>query len=245
MAGYQSITLAQLRTRLQELWEGVPFWTAAEANRAINEALREWNFLTGRWVGTVVVPCTALNYDYAIPNAILYRTRVSWNSRPMSVSSRQDLNYGRPHWREESTVSGGDVPARPMLWVPVSLRLIYIWPMDAGGHNALTVEGVATTPVLTADGDYVDLAEADISVLLGYALHVAAFKKGGGWFTQSVGYFRTFLMAAGQENSLITTSQVYRRFMGLDHRDQKPTIGAPASLDRIVETTIEAAGGGS
>jgi len=203
------------------MYEGVPWWSVTEANDAINEALREWNALTGRWRQTVVLPTNPAAYEYSLPNAILYRMRISFNTKPMSSTTREDLNNGRPRWRQETTATGGSVPTRPMLWCPLSLRSVYIWPADALGHNALTVEGVADTPVLLLDGSFVDLAEADISTLLGYCLHVLSLSKGGVWFQASAPYFRAFLAAAAEENGLIKASQMYRTFMGLDNRQLK------------------------
>jgi hypothetical protein len=234
---YTAITLAQLRAELQAKYESVPFWVDAEANLFLNEALRTWNSLTGRWKGTAVLSTTPSDAFYALPQAILYRARVLFNSQPLTPSSYTDLSAGRPRFRQETTLSGGDVPTRPTVWAPISLRLIVIWPADAVGHNGLTVSGVAQTPVLTADGDFVNLPSADLDPILGYALHVATLKKGGAYFSQSLHYWTEFLAAAAEQNQLITTSQLYRRWMGLDRRDLKPVVdrqlpagvGAPPS----------------
>ncbi len=130
------------------------------------------------------------------------------------------------------------------LWAPVSLTLIYIWPADGVGHNALTADGVSATPQLVNNADFVDLAEADVSVLLGCALHLVSFKKGSLWFQATLPYFVAFLRAAAEENALISTSQAYRRFMGLIHRDQKPLDNAPSSVGAMVEHALGGLGGG-
>ncbi len=223
MSGYQAITLAELRARLQQYTEQTPFWTDAEADLAINEALRTWNMLTGRWHDRIVLetPPTG-NADYALPNAILYRTRVLFNGSPLDGTSYEALMSAHPRWRVETTATGGDIPTRPRVWCPISLRTILIWPADAAGHNSLTIDGVANTPVLVADGDFVNLAEADVSVLLPFALHVLSFKKGGQWFSATAPAFANFLRAASEENQLLTTAQAYRRWAGLYKRDENP-----------------------
>lgn len=231
---YQAIDLATLRTRLQARYEDTPFWTEEEANEAINEALLTWGMLTGRWRATLVFQTTAATVEYAIPPGLTYRARVAFNNLPMSPASRTEMNLGRPRWWNETTASGGDVPTRPVAWIPISLNLIAIWPADATGNNALTVEGVANTPVLTDDAQFVDLAEADVNVLLGFALHVLCFKKGGVWFATSMKDYRAFLAAAAEENGLIASSQFYRRFMGLDRRDLKVLKGVPTSVAALV-----------
>lgn len=227
---YQQLTREDLRTRLQARYEDASFWTPEEADDAINEALCTWGMLTGRWKRRLVLNTAANTYEYAFPATITYGMRVTYNGQPMSPSARVDLDLGRPNWRQESTATGNGVPNRPILWAPVSLGLIWIWPTDAAGHNALVLDGVSTTPQLTDDAQYVDLAEADLSPLLGFCLHVLAFKKGGPWFQKTQGYFRDFIEAAAVENSLITTAQWYRRYMGLDRRDLKPYKGAPTSV---------------
>lgn len=218
---YAQYDLTNLLQRLSDRYEGAPFWTTPEATQAINEGLCTWNLLTGRWTVRTVMATTPQEYEYVTPAPLSYRTRLLWNNLPLSPSSREDLNNGRPNWRKETTISGGAVPTRPMLWAPVSLNLIYIWPADYPGHNALTLDGVMQTPQLETPGQYVDLGEDDLSILLGFALHVLAYKKGSLWFSATLPYFRSFLAAAGEENALITTSQIYRQFMGLDHRDLK------------------------
>lgn len=219
---YQSITRAQLRTQLQAKWEGVPFWTDAEANWAINEALRTWQLLTGRWKGRIVLSTAPSQYEYPLASTILYRTTVTFNGLPMTPSSYTDLSAGRPRWRQETTASGGDVPRRPTVWVPISLGLIAIWPADAAGHNGLAVDGVATTPVLTDDAEYVNLPSADLDPLLGFALHVASLKRGGVYFQQTLPDYQAFLQAAAEQNQILTTSDLFRRWAGLDDRALKP-----------------------
>jgi hypothetical protein len=233
---YQQYTLAQLQTLLEDKWEHKPYWVTEEATLALNEGLQTWNLLTGRWkrrviLETAVAPAYA--WDYGLPDAITYRTRVTFNGAPLTPSAIGDLNMGRPSWQTETTLTGGDVPDRPTVWVPVSLQLIYIWPADGVGHNALTIDGVADTPVLVNPGDYVDLGEDDLSVLLGFALHVASFKKGGPWFAATFPYYQAFLKAAAAENQIITTALFYRRAMGTAMRDLTPiqSPSVPVSAD--------------
>jgi hypothetical protein len=120
------------------------------------------------------------------------------------------------------------------LWAPVSLRAVYIWPADAVANNTLLFDGVAATPVLVEDGDPIDLGDELLGVLLGYGLHALAFKKGGPYFQATVPYFQAFLKFAGEENGQLKTSKLYRRWMGLDRRDQKPLRGAPTLIDQVV-----------
>lgn len=234
---YASLTWSEIRERLEDRYEAVPFWDDTEALLAFNEALRFFNLLVGRWVAQATLTTVANQYLYTVPTSLLYRTRLAHNGTPLSPSSREDLNLGRYQWRSETTISGGDVPVKPLLWAPVSLRAIYLWPADAVTGNSLLFDGIAHTPVIVEDGDTLDLGDDLLNTLLGYALHAAAFKKGGPFFQATLPYFRDFLMLAAEENDQIKTSKVYRRWMGLDHRDQKPLRGSPTLMDQVVGRT--------
>lgn len=230
-----SYTWSTIRQRLRDRVEGKPFWDAQEDLDAFNESLLLWNLLVGSWKRRVTLPTIANQYDYALPATMLYRMRLTYNSQPLSPSSREEFNNGRYRWRSETTASGGDVPNRPMLWAPISLQLVYIWPAAAVGGGTLTVDGVSATPVVAHEGDTVDLAEEQLATLLGYALHVLTFKKGGSAFAGTLPLFKAFIEAAAAENGVIKTLQIYRRVMGLDRRDLKPLMGAPTLLDSMVQ----------
>lgn len=233
---YSTFTWSELRERLKDRYEAVPFWTDEEALLAFNEALRFFNLLVGRWVTEVAVSAIPSQYDYTLPAGLLlsWPARIDYLTQPLSPTTKEDLNLGRYQWRTETTASGGDVPTRPMLWAPVSLRRFYLWPAVAAGVNdAIRVMGVADTPVLVEDGDAIDLGEETLNILLGYALHAAAFKKGGPFFQGTLGYLREFLIFAAEENSQLKTSKIYRRWLGQDNRAGKPLRGTPTLIDGL------------
>lgn len=218
---YQAHTLADLQVLLAAKYENNPFWTAAEATLALNEGLRYWNLLTGMWRRSATLQTTAGTYDYALDSNLLYRTRLRWNGKPMQVTSLTGLDRARRRWMTETTASGGDVPARPFLWAPVSLYTIRIWPADMTADNVITTEGVSATPVLAVAGDYVDIGDELLNNLLGYALHVVSFKRGMPAIMATRPLLVAFLKAAAQQNGMITASRMYRKFMGLDTQQQQ------------------------
>ncbi len=235
MAGYTTYTWADVQERLLDRHERSPFYEDAEGLAAFNEALRVWNLFTGYWHERASLFTVAGQYLYTVPNSLLYRTRITWNSLPLSSSNREDLNNAEPAWRSETTATGGGVPSRPMIWAPVSLRSFYLWPADAVDNNFLLLDGVAATPILTTDGGSVDLGEELFGVLLDYALHTLLFKRGGPDFQDSMPAWQAFLAAAVEENSQLKTSNVFRRAMGLDDRGFKRFRGNPTRLDGIGE----------
>lgn len=237
---YTVVTLADLKIGMTERWDGAVFWTDEEARLAINEALRDWNLLVGRWTTTLVFSTVAGIVEYPLGAAILYGTRVKVGAQPLIPTSIPELDLGRPSWRGETIVDGGDVPAAPTLWAPQSLQQIVIWPATLGGTADLQVIGVAATPVLIEDADTVDLGEELHDPLLDYALHVAAFKEGGARWAATLPYFTTFLQMAADENALLKASKAYRRYAGLDRRrDLVPTRQPPTQIDSLAQSTEE------
>jgi len=238
---YQSVTLADLKVALKARWDGVVFWTDEEARLAINEALRDWNLLTGRWRRRLIFSTAADSVEYGLGASLIYGMRVRIGTTPLVPSSILELDLARPTWRSERTTSGGDVPAVPTIWAPVSLQQIAIWPATATtGVNDLLVDGVASTPQLCEDGDTVDLGEEILDYVLDMALHVATFKEGGPRWRSTQVYFTAFLQAAAEENGLLKANQAFRRFAGLDRRrDLQKTKGAPNQI----QSTLLALGG--
>lgn len=232
---YQQLTLADLRTRLGDRIDHVPFWTTPEQDAAINEGLQFWGLLTSRWKRRAVIETTPFTYEYALPASLTYGMRLLFNGKPLGDSAKKDLDWARPNWRAESTLSGGDVPTVPSVWVKVSLSTIYLWPADAAGHNSLLCDSVDATPTLETADQYVNLGEEDVTLLLDYALHVLTLKKGGDAFQHTMDLLRRFLEAAALENSLITTSQAYRQLMGLRRDDLKPFREAPSSIAMLLQ----------
>lgn len=232
---YQAITLAELKIGMEQRWDGSVFWTEEEARLAINEALRDWNLLVARWHTNQVISTGAGTVEYSIATSLIYGTRVKRSTGyPLWPASIAELDLARPTWRSETIASGGAVPIVPTFWAPISLQRIAIWPATAGGVNDLIVEGIAATPVLVEDADFVDIGQELHDPLLDYALHVVSFKEGGPRWRLTMEYYRTFLQLAAQENSMLKASKAYRRFAGLDRtHDYRKTKDVPTGIDAL------------
>ncbi len=233
---FQSYTLSQMRVMLQQKFEDVPFWTDAEANDALNESLLMWNSLTGFWKGTLDIATTSTNWDYSLPNSLVFGTAVLFDGVTMAQSSLTEMDAGKPGWQSQMTDDGGDVPTTPQIWLPLSIDLIGIWPADAVGGHTLTVDGISQTPRLTSDGDYINIGTDEFNALLGYALHVLALKEGGERFEATMPLFKEFLSAAAEENDQLATSSFFRQFIGTDmNRQEKPTHGTPTDYKALAQ----------
>lgn len=248
---YQSLTLSALTARMQQRWDQSVFWTAEEARLAINEALRDWNLLTGRWrrritLSTVAPVAGVPVVEYALPATLTYGMRVR-KVAALHPTSILELDLARPTWRSETTSSGGAVPTTPTLWAPQSLQTIVIWPAVAiAGVDDLLVDGVAATPVLVTDGSFVDIGDEIVNILVDFAVHCAAFKEGGPRWLGTRPAYAAFLRAAAEENGLLKANQAFRRAAGLDRRrDLQKTHGIPNQVgDLLQAASSNGVGGG-
>lgn len=205
---YTQFTRAQLRGLLQVRWESTPFWTTEDANLALNHALRVWNLLTAYWRKRVVVATIPNDPLVPIPGTLVQQTAITWQGRPMVGVSVAELLLVEPNVWQARTTDGGLVPNRPLFWAPVGLSLVQLYPAHPTA-GSLEVDGVRNTPVLTADGDFVDLGPEELDTLLGYALHAAAFKAGPAFLERTKPALEQFIKTAAARNALLKTTRWY------------------------------------
>jgi len=242
---YQQVTLATLQARLADRYEAVPYWTAEEARRALNEGLRIYSAATGFWRTIVSVPTVPNDPMVALPGTLVQGSRVTWNGLPMEPATLSDFAWGIRNWSKITTATPG-APPRPIYWARASLTLLAIYPADAfgsvGGTHALQVNGVRQTPILVNPGDFVDLGQEQFDVLLAYAQHVLAFKLGGQALVDTYPGWLAFLRAAARENRQFAKSAFYRRVMGIDQLRRMR--GTERAVQSAVDQAVEQDAGG-
>lgn len=241
---YQQFTLTQMQALLSQKWEGGAFWTNTEATSSLNEGLLMWNALTGFWSTSKTITTTSNTVTYPIDPGIVFGSYVEFNGKTLSQGSLPDMDNGRPGWSGQTTLSGGIVPTTVKVWLPISIDMIEIWPADALGGNTLTVYGVAKTPVMVNGGDYIDIGYEALNSILGYALHIAAFKEGGQRFADTLPLFQAFLTQAAEMNDQLLTSDIYRQMIGVDEgRQMQRTRGVKSDYDQLAGGGSKGAGG--
>lgn len=207
---YTSTTRATLRLRLQERYESSPFWSATDANLALNHTLRVWNLLTGYWRKRIVVPNSPNDPLVPIAGTMVQQTAITWQGRHMTGVSVEELHLLTNNWW---TARAGDtgLPTRPLFWAPVGLNLIEIYPASPL-IGSLEVDGVRSTPVLTTDADTVDIGSEEYDTLLGYAMHVLALKGSATFLERTKPNLAQFIDAAGKRNQLLKASRWFTNF---------------------------------
>lgn len=212
---YAAITLATLRARLQDRFTGDPFWSSTEANDALNEALRYFNLFTGYWRGTATALTTAGVAFVTVPGTLTYRTRITRSGLVLTRKSIVELYRTTRNWRTQTTTSGAPVPSTLHVWAPVGLGKIAIWPTDTAGGTTLTFEAIKLTPILTADGQSVDIGNEELNLILNEALYILSFKRPS-ILEQMAPKHQIFLVGCLERNDQLRASSYYRNVLGLD-----------------------------
>lgn len=224
---YAAVTRATLRARLQDRFTGDPFWTAAEANDALNEALRYFNLFTGYWRGTGTALTVANDPFLTVPGTLTYRTRVTRSGFALARKSIVELYRWRRNWRTQTTATGSPVPTTVREWAPIGLGSIAIWPAHAAGGLTLTFEAIKITPILTADGDFLDLGEEELALVLAEALYILSFKRPSILEAMQAKH-QLFLQGCLERNAQLRASSYYRRVLGLDQQQRLEPSQVPA-----------------
>lgn len=212
---YAAITRATLRARLQDRYTGDPFWSDTEANDAINEALRYFNLFTGYWRGSDTANTIANGVFITVPGTLTRASRVTRSGLGLQRLSIVELFRAKKNWRTQTTASGSPVPSTIRAWAPVGLGTIAIWPADAAGGTTLTFEAIKITPILTADGSFLDIGNEEVNLILDECLYILAFKRPS-ILEQMTPKHQSFLQGCLERNDQLRASSYFRRQLGLD-----------------------------
>jgi hypothetical protein len=218
---YTAITLLELKAALAGRYDGVPWWTETDARQAINEAMRVWNVATGYWRTTTTAPLVPNDIYAVVPLAVSMPTRLTFAEKGLAITSLFDLDHARPGWQG----SRGD----PWAWVPVSLRLVVVYPATEEIGQSVGVEGLMATPVLTNDADTIDIGAEEQNALLSYALHALSYWRGGEMLVATDEHRMAFWRAAALRNSQLNRSLPLRFSQGRADLQLDPPHGAEAA----------------
>lgn len=215
------VTLSTLISRLTALMgDNSVFWSRDEKVDAINEALFLWQALTGELKEVAwELSATAGEHFYTLPRQILSPTRVSFRMTqssswtPLALTSLPELDNGFVGWEDDMTQTA------PLYWFPVGISEIGLFPspsLSFGTVEAvLRVEGYSENPGLYSDGDFLNLGEEETVPILNYAHHYLTFKEAGAELNSSSEELKALFTAAVERNDVLTTTQFYRRTLGL------------------------------
>lgn len=241
---YQTVTLSDCQTLLAQRYENQPYWTADQARRALNEGLRVWSLITATWRTSIDLLTIPNDPHLYVGGTMVKATQVRIGSRVLTPTSLYALDRSIASWESKNTESGLPTPTQVVYWAPIGITEIMIYPADAPpGQTAITVDGVRSTPILVNAGDFLDLGEEELSVLLGYALHVLSFAKGIEALMASRPLYLAFLRAAVARNAVFAASSFLRKMNGWDmNRGARPVPDEASSVvagETLVSSVVE------
>lgn len=225
---YQQVTLADCRTRLAERWASTPFWTTADADQAINAALRAWNLLTAQWKVRLLYDITYARVQFINQSSGFYPLRIvdTYNNSPISPTTLYDLDYQTVNW-EGTFYSTTPVAEAVKYWAPFGIDgfILHKQPNAfPGTSRQVAIDLIQDTPVLVNSTDYINIGQEELSAILGEALHTASFKEGGERFSNTMKLHNEFIKAALDKNARLLSSTFFRKYEGLDtDRQDRPS----------------------
>jgi hypothetical protein len=185
------VTLEALRAQVySHLEDNTVFYTQAEVDDAINDAIRVLNLFTGFISATASVTSVNTGAVYAVPAGILIPTRVAFLGRPLGRSSFRSMGRSRQNWLAESTETQQSPVER---WVPMGLNKFAIHPYDGIGGRQITVTGVAEPTPLAGSSDEAQYPSEFQDALTLYAVHSLLLKAGGMAARSAMMQYQSFL----------------------------------------------------
>jgi hypothetical protein len=111
-----------------------------------------------------------------------------------------EIDAASPQWQNR--------PGTPQDVALVGFNMAAIAPMPDGIYS-VTMDVVRRAPVLSDDGDQLQVGREQLDMLLDYAEHLAAFKLGGPEFQGTVRNANNFLVQSMTYNQRLSASARY------------------------------------
>jgi hypothetical protein len=241
---YAETTFTQLKARLAQRVGGQGnFWSEAEQELAINEALNVWQLLVGEFQtsgvllnnhmfdeivelydpsnGTVDIKVESnTSSANAIPLSlrrlatIVHTTTGSLYTYPKLIQlSIPDLDFGYTGWRTGNQDT-------PNYWAPYGINQVIFYPEP---DRDIKVDYYRGDRLLNADTDYIQLGDEEIERILDYAVWNMNVKSGTEEAFGTTSPLKDmFLAAAELRNQKLRSLQLYKDFLGADLGEQQP-----------------------
>lgn len=187
-------TLADLESNIySQLDDNSLFYTQAEVDRAINEAIRVLNLYTGYLQDSVSGGTTTINrVFYDVPSDILWPTAVYYGGRVLKKATLSAVGGMNKRWLLDTGSNYGPVAE----WIPIGTRKYALHPACSRGGVALTVEGVAEPTAMASATDLTEFPDEYLDTLTDLAVHILPLKEGGKVFADAATSYQEFLNGA-------------------------------------------------
>jgi hypothetical protein len=119
--------------------------------------------------------------------------KASINDQQIPVESMADVDAYYQNWH--------NTPSAPVAVALVGRNLVACVPLADAGPYSILMDVVKSAPIPDADGDFVQIGREEIDVLIGYAEHLAWFKKGSFELQNSTVLYKNFMDVATLHNN--------------------------------------------
>jgi hypothetical protein len=185
-----TVTLAELDSRvLGRLEANSTFYTQAQRYRAINNAIKVMNLMTGFIQNSVTVYSQPNRTIYDVPTGVVIPLRLTLDGQAVQKASAFSLSQTKPLWITETSDS---TSVSPYHWAPMGITKFGFHPADSNGGKLLEVTGVANPPLLVNTTDVIGYPNEFADGIEDYAAHILMMKAGGSISIQSMYLFSTF-----------------------------------------------------
>ncbi len=222
---YQRVTLSTLRTQLDaKLKTQGNYWSQAEKDRGINEAVAIWQGMTGDHIVyiTQTVASTTENLvnvnttDTSGKSLSIIRVAPTGGGAALREMHYYDLDQGYYGWRTETASS---TTQRPAYWAPVGMDKFFVYPRT-GASQTYDLTCYGEVAVLVNTGDYIDINEGELQRLLGMAQAILSFKEGIVEGTDNATALRDmFMLVAQTRNKELQLTATYKDYSGQPQSD--------------------------
>jgi hypothetical protein len=118
------------------------------------------------------------------------------NAQQVPIESIADVDAYYPNWHNE--------PGAPKAIALMGFNLVACAPLANAGPYSISLDVTRQAPIPATDADYVQIAREEIDGLIGYAEHIAYFKKGAFELQNSMAGYQNFMAMAALHNSRLS-----------------------------------------
>ncbi len=116
--------------------------------------------------------------------------------QPVFVDSLAGFDAFNTGWQQ--------TPGPPTAIAAAGLNLVALGPVpDSAGPYSVVIDVVRNAPLPVSDGDFVQVGREDIDAILGYAVHLAAFKQGASNVGDTIDLYTQFQRHAARFDARI------------------------------------------
>jgi hypothetical protein len=138
------------------------------------------------------------NFGLDLANLLPSVLQAYINDVGVRIDALADLDAFCPNWQNEQ--------GEPQFMGMSGLNLLALAPRADATPWSVTMDVVCKAPIPATDGDFIQVGREELDVILGYAEHLALWKKGAFDIKSSLGGWQSLVEMAALKNDRLTAS---------------------------------------